>query len=91
MNTPPIDFSKWPTAHQVAKTLLAGPDHILVFPLPIFDMPGHMSAYPARVHSVKISGVDAVVIEPDVHFGETPATPPDQTKSSEGAPNANPS
>lgn len=59
------DTSKFKTAHQLAKELLALPDHPVIIPIPAFDMPGCYTAFPARAEVSKIQGIDVVGIVPD--------------------------
>lgn len=83
------DLSKYKTAHQLAKELLAGPDHVVVLPMPTFDMPGAFTAFPARAEAVKVQGVEAVAIMPDADvLAEMPDDKPGESKPNEGAPDA---
>jgi hypothetical protein len=59
------DTSKFKTAHQLARDLLAGPDLIVVLPTPMFDMPGCFSAFPVRAETIKVEETEAVAIMPD--------------------------
>lgn len=56
------DLSKFKTAHQIAKELLACPDHIVIIPTGVFDMPGAFTAFPAKVEVSKVQNVDVVMI-----------------------------
>lgn len=56
------DLTKYKTAHQIAKELLACPDHIVVVPTAVFDMPGAYNAFPAKVEVSKVGNVDVVII-----------------------------
>lgn len=83
------DLSKFKTAHQLAKELLAGPDHIVVLPTPVFDMPGQLTAFPAHMEVTKIQGVDAVAIMPDVDvLSEMEKPKTEESTPSKEAPNA---
>lgn len=78
------DTSKFKTAHQLAKELLALPDHPVIIPIPAFDMPGCYTAFPARAEVSKIQGIDVVGIVPDeVAIPEDPPATPDETKPAE--------
>ena len=78
------DLSKFRTAHQLAKDLLAGPDHIVILPTPMFDMPGRFTAFPAMSKVTKVEDTDAVAILPDLDA--MPKEP--ENKPPEGAPDA---
>jgi hypothetical protein len=52
------DLSKYKTAHQLARQLLEGPDHIVVLPMPSFDMPGSFTAYPVTTEIGKTRQAD---------------------------------
>ncbi len=85
----PEKLAKFKTAHQLAKELLAGPDHMVVLPTPSFDTPGMLTAFPARVEAVKIQGIEAVAVLPDIEvLAEIEGASPDETKPPEGAPDA---
>lgn len=68
------DLSKYKTAHQLAKELLAGPDSIVVIPTPTFDMPGCFHAFPVMHEVREVDGVPVVSIGPDI--GQTSANAP---------------
>lgn len=59
------DLSRFRTAHQLARELLAGPDHIVVMPMPTFDMPGSYIAYPVHFQVEKVEDKDVVALLPD--------------------------
>ena len=56
------DLTKFKTAHQIAKELLACPDHIVIIPTGVFDAPGAFTAYPAKVEVSRVENVDVVMI-----------------------------
>ena len=53
---------QYPTAHQLAKKLLEGPDHIVVLPRPVFDMPGQWMVLPVDTRPDKIEDRDVIVL-----------------------------
>lgn len=54
----------YPTAHQLAKQLLEGPDHITIIPWPMFDMPGQSLALPVQVNARTVEGRDVIMLTP---------------------------
>jgi len=67
----PEKIAKFKTAHQLARELLAGPDHMMVVVLPPLKfylsgtyLSGTYTAFPARSKIVKVEGFDAVAILP---------------------------
>jgi len=68
-----IDLSKFKTAHQIAKELLACPDHIVIIPTAVFDMPGAFTAYPAKVEVSRVQNVDVVTITATDPLAQVPA------------------
>ena len=71
------DTSKFKTAHQLARDLLAGPDLMVVIPTPAFDMPGMFTAFPARAELIKVEGQNAIAVlaDADALPGEKPEEP----------------
>ena len=69
-------MQKFTTAHELARTLLAGPDADVVVVLPVFDAPGHGIAYPVAALPAKVDGKDVIEIAPDpaAFEDEVPAT-----------------
>jgi hypothetical protein len=57
-----MDISKYPTAHQLAKDLLAGPDFPAVLAMPVFDMPGCMHALPVKQEVETNEGKQVVLL-----------------------------
>ena len=83
------DLSKFKTAHQLAKDLLAGPDHIVVVPTPTFDMPGAFIAFPARAEATKVQETKAVAILPDIEALESSTQEkPEEPKPADQPPDA---
>lgn len=66
---------EYPTAHQLAKKLLEGPDWTVILPRPVFDMPGGWMALPVDVRQDQIEGRDVIVLTPMKDPAETPAEP----------------
>jgi len=58
------DLSKYKTAHQLAKELLAGPDHVVVLPTAAFDMPGCFTAQAVKVEVATVENVTCVILSP---------------------------
>ena len=54
----------YPTAHQLARQLLAGPDHICVLSMPVFDSPSEFRALAVTAEPVKVEGRDVVLLRP---------------------------
>lgn len=78
------DTSKFRTAHQLAKDLLALPDHPVITPIPAFDMPGCYTACPVKAEVSKVQGIDIVSIVPDMErIPEAPVDPLSQNEATQ--------
>jgi hypothetical protein len=53
---------QFPTAHQLAKKLLEGPDWTVILPRPLFDTPGAWMALPVDVCQHKIGERDVILL-----------------------------
>ena len=80
------DTSKFKTAHQLARELLAGPDIMVVMPTPVFDMPGRFTAFPVKVEKIQVQGIDAVAILPDLDKLEDAEEPPITVRDTQSPP-----
>jgi hypothetical protein len=57
-----MDLTKYTTAHQLARQLLAGPDLLTVIAMPTFDMPGSFTALPVEIKQTKVEDKDCIMI-----------------------------
>lgn len=81
------DTSKFKTAHQLARELLKLPDFPVIIPMPMFDMPGAYTAFPARAEVSKVQGIDVVGLVPDeVAIPEDPPATTDEPKPADQPP-----
>jgi hypothetical protein len=52
------------TAHQLARDLLALPDHICILALPTFDMTGCATAQPVKAEVVTVQNINCIILKP---------------------------
>lgn len=79
------DTSKFKTAHALAKELLAGPDLIVVMPIPAYDMPNCYTAFPVRIEQTEIEKVPVITVMADAEALQ-PESEPESKPSDEHRP-----
>lgn len=58
------DFNGYLSAHELGRQLLAGPDHLMVMVVPVFDMPGEAHALPIQTQRAIVDSRECIVPAP---------------------------